>query len=213
MAKFYKGVFGPISGKIGPVIGSSWRGIPYIKSVNQHPIKRAPSAAQLLHREKFGFMTQWLKPLHPYITMGFRNLAKHNTPVNIAFSYNFKEALIARDGGWAINYEKVRLSRGYLQGIYRPKITLMDAQTLELRWENRDERGCASDDQLMLVLYHPQSGFADGNIAAAKRADRLCVFRFNQKLLATSFHVFVSMLSMNGRQVSESCYLGVIEPL
>ena len=32
MAKIDEGILGPFSGKVGEVIGSSWHGIPYIKS-------------------------------------------------------------------------------------------------------------------------------------------------------------------------------------
>jgi|GEM_PF-2541347 len=28
MAKLKQGIFGPVSGKIGPVVGGSWKGIP-----------------------------------------------------------------------------------------------------------------------------------------------------------------------------------------
>lgn len=49
MAKIDEGILGPFSGKVGEVIGSSWHGIPYIKS-RPAVFHDAKSPAQLAQR-------------------------------------------------------------------------------------------------------------------------------------------------------------------
>jgi hypothetical protein len=37
MAKLKHGIFGPFSGKLGPVVGATWMGIPYVRQTPQKP--------------------------------------------------------------------------------------------------------------------------------------------------------------------------------
>jgi hypothetical protein len=212
MAKFSKGILGPISGKIGPVIGSSWKGIPYLKAVTKNPKVRVPTPAQLAH-QKFIFLTRWLRPLHPYIISGFRNLAKHFTEINAAFSHNFKEAVLGSGDSLHIDYQNVRISMGRLSGIEQPSLTLMDENILQLSWQNIEEPLSAHNDQLMLVVYNDEQGIADGFTGGVKRSAQVCRFTVDQRLAGKSFHVFVGLIALNGRKISDSQYLGKIEPL
>ena len=133
MAKSKKGILGPITGKIGPVIGSSWKGVPYLKMASTGAAKtRVQSPAQQAHHHKFRFLTKWLQPLHPYLLVGYRNIAQHTTEINAAFSYNFKQALKMGEAGLYIDYENIRLSRGKLKGIYQAKLSLISENTLQL---------------------------------------------------------------------------------
>ncbi|RZK40410.1 MAG: hypothetical protein EOO90_15205 [Pedobacter sp.] len=75
MAKLTKGIIGPLLGKLGPIIGSSWKGKAYIKTSKTEATPSKPSIAQKGHTDKFRFMTRWLRPIHPYLAAGFRNLA------------------------------------------------------------------------------------------------------------------------------------------
>ena len=59
MAKYLHGIAGPISGKIGPVVGSSWRGIPYLKGKYRKRTGRV-SDAEKANRNKFAIAASWL---------------------------------------------------------------------------------------------------------------------------------------------------------
>ena len=213
MAKLKKGILGPISGKIGPVVGSSWKGIPYIKSVTKASKKRVQSPAQLAHHQKFKFLTRWLRPLHQFVMIGFKNLAKHNTEINAAFSYNFKAALIGIGHDVRIDYASFRISKGMLNGIEQPSITLLDENMLQLNWQYVEERMSLHNDQLMLAIYNDELGLTDGFIGGIKRSAKTCTFKFDRKLVGKPFHVFVGLIALNGRESSESQYLGRMEPL
>jgi hypothetical protein len=71
MAKINKGIFGPLTGKIGSFIGSTWLGIPYLKKAPVKDKNSKRSAAQIANSQKFGYVSRWLVPFHPFITVGF----------------------------------------------------------------------------------------------------------------------------------------------
>ncbi len=208
MAKLNKGILGPISGKIGPVIGSSWKGVYYLKAVAKAPKERVPTPAQQAHYKKFKFLTQWLRPLHPFVTTGYKNFARHNTEINAAFSYNFKAAMRGSGDNLCIDYQSVCISRGDLEGLMEPSATLLNENTLQLRWENFEGPLSKYNDQLMLVIYNDELGISDGFIGGIKRSAETSVFTIDQRLVGKSFHVYVSVIALNGREVSNSQYLG-----
>lgn|GEM_PF-2344017 len=53
MAKLKKGILGPISGKLGPVTGGTWKGIPYLRISPDPARTKDRSRAQLANQEKF----------------------------------------------------------------------------------------------------------------------------------------------------------------
>ncbi len=213
MAKLNKGILGPISGKIGPVIGSSWKGKPYIKTVKKDTKERVPSHAQQAHHQKFIYLTRWLRPLHSYITKGFSNLAENTTEISACFSYNFQAAVMGSGDSLHIDYPSVRISKGQLKGIWLPSLVLLDENTLQLSWQHIEETLSAYNDQLMLVIYNDELGISDGMIGGVKRSQKSCSFLFDRRLSGKPFHVFVGMIALNGREISESQYLGRIAPL
>ena len=95
MANNEDGILGPLKGKVGPVVGSSWRGIPYVKSA---PVrKKPPSQKELENRHIFAFTQQWLEPIKEFLKQGFKNYSRTNYGVNAAKSFLYKFALI-KDG-------------------------------------------------------------------------------------------------------------------
>jgi len=214
MAKINKGILGALSGKLGPVVGSSWKGNAYLRMAPEKKSKpKILSPAQLAHHQKFSFLTKWLQPLHPYLTAGFRNLAKDTTEVNAAFSYNFKNALKGAYPDFYIDYEAFRLSRGILKGVLDVNVSLAAPNTILLSWTNENGANSEYSDQLMLVLYNDEIGFADGFTGGAKRAAKTCTFIFENKLVGKPFHVFIGLIGINGHKISESQYLGRMDPL
>ncbi len=213
MAKQKKGILGPVSGKIGPVIGSSWKGIPYLKAAPKVTKGRMPSPAQQAHYQKFKFLNTWLRPLHPFLMIGYQNLAVRTTEINAAFSYNFKTALTSNGGNFQVDFEKFRISRGNLKGILGPKLMLLNENTLQLSWQNLDGRLSSYNDQLMLLVYNDELRIADGFTSGVKRAAKSCKFTFDQRLVGKPFHVFVGLTALNRREISDSQYLGRVEPL
>lgn len=213
MAKIKKGILGPLSGKLGPVIGSTWKGVSYLKTVPRTTAKNQTfTTKQLAHQAKFKFLHLWLTPFHPYVTIGFANLAKGLTEINMAFKINYTSALQGTYPDFYMDYDQVWLSKGTLTNLSVTSMVLDTADTLKLNWVDHSRLG-EHNDQVMLVIYCPALKIADGGVGFAKRSDYQLEFKFNSKMINQDLEVFISTVSLNRKKVSNSEYLGRIVPL
>ena len=209
MAKSKTGILGPFYGKVGPVIGSHWKGINYIKSVNTKQPKK-PSTAQLANQAKFKFMNQWLEPFHPYVTVGFFGQHHNRSEINYAFQLNYREALIGTYPNFSIDYTKVCLSRGVLKVPQIAQMQIIEPASLQLNWLIETGALAAHNDQLMLVLFAPDLHLADGSVGMARRSDGSLLYRYASRLVGHEVEVYASFIALNRKRVSDSVYLGRI---
>ncbi|MDD4778290.1 MAG: DUF6266 family protein, partial [Fermentimonas sp.] len=74
MGKLKDGIFGGFSGKVGNVIGSSCRGVEYIKS---RPVRMTNprSKGQTKQRGAFKMTQDFLRTIKPFIRIGFKEFA------------------------------------------------------------------------------------------------------------------------------------------
>ena len=214
MAKLSKGIFGPVSGRIGSVVGATWKSIAYLRSMpRKKKQKTVRTPAQIANQMKFKFVTEWLVPFYPYVSNGFRHLAQEKTEINAAFSLNYKQAVKGKYPDVNISYPDVVLSKGNLPGLMEAEVSRKEPDVILLTWEKNEELYQVSfNDQLMLVLYSPELKIADGFIGGVKRASQKCTFKMNPKLANKALEVYVSTYTLNGKLVSDSIYLGRIEP-
>lgn len=111
MATYKQGILGPFSGKVGTVVGSSWRGIAYIRSLATK-VANPRTAAQLEVRNKLSATSKRLRLFISSIRRGFVNsgaasgwsaAVKFNRP-----SVSFDE----KTGSYVFPIEDVKLSDG-----------------------------------------------------------------------------------------------------
>ena len=70
MAKFPSGINGPFVGKLGNLVGSTWKGIPYVKTVNERTTPATDDEKS--NRQKFALAQRWLRPLLDFVRQGFK---------------------------------------------------------------------------------------------------------------------------------------------
>lgn len=212
MAKLKNGIFGPISGKIGAVVGATWNGISYVRQAPKRKTVPVPrSAAQIANEQKMKFVNELLVPFHPFVTIGFQNLAIGKTAISVAYSFNFHNAVIKTYPNLEVDYSKMMISAGPLPGLNQPVMTLIAPDTIELTWQGNKSPKASFDDQVMLLLYSPELKIADGFSGGAKRAANQCLFRFDPAMVATTLEVYVGVSSLNRKRIADSIYLGRIE--
>jgi len=210
MAKLTSGIFGPISGKVGGLVGASWKNISYIRAKPQKTTK-PPTEAQIANRGKFRFLQELLVPFYPYLTIGFKNMARGKTEINVAFSENSTQSIMGTYPNLSVDYARFRLSKGTLPPLISVQATLAGADLMKVTWLPNSMG--TFDDQVMLVMYSPELKIADGFVGGVKRRDKECTFRFNPKLIGKPLEVYMSVIALNGARVSNSEYLGRINPL
>nr|WP_068889091.1 DUF6266 family protein [Pedobacter panaciterrae] len=209
MAKINKGILGAVSGKIGPVIGGIWKGIPYVRPVPK-TIKKSNTVAQIESRQKLRFMNELLVPFHPYVSIGFIHDAKHRTEISAAFSENYHKAVVGKHPNYLVVYHEFVISKGNLPMIEEVVMELQAPDVLKLTWLKNGIKNTSFDDQVMLVIYCPELHKTDGFSGGVKRADEQCTFKFNPKMADKRLEVFVSISSLNRKKIGNSQYLGSI---
>lgn len=209
MAKLINGILGPIIGNLGPITGSTWKNIAYIK---ERPAKgnkkQKRSAAQDAVLQKFRFIQHFLVPFRPYLNVGFARMAKDKTEINAAFSFNYKTAFTGTWPDIKVDYANLKLSSGKLSGLYGLQLERTAALHLELTWEKTVVGKASPDDQLILAVYSPELKMTDGFIGGVKRNALHCSFDLNSRFVKQELEVYLSMISASRKSISESIYLG-----
>ena len=113
MGKFYNGVNGPFTGKVGTAVGTQWKGIPVLRSRPQKR-KKPFSEAELRQQAKFKLMSRFLKMATPMLDITFRQAAVQMSGFNKAFSYNVKNAITGEYPDLKIDFPMVRVGQGDL---------------------------------------------------------------------------------------------------
>ena len=83
MGTIKQGILGDFSGKVGTVIGGTWKGIGYMRGI---PAKVAnpQTDAQLAQRDKVKITMAFLQPLTQFVRIGWREFAVKMTAMNAA---------------------------------------------------------------------------------------------------------------------------------
>jgi len=212
MAKLKKGIFGPISGKLGPVTGGTWNGIPYLRRSVDPAKMKGRSPAQLANQEKFKFGNEWMVPLHPFISVGYMPLATVRTAISAAFSHNYRAVITGTWPNLVFDYSKLSISKGNLPGLTNLQVVLTSGDELLFNWQNVNHKQALYNDQLIVVVYSHELGMADGLIGSALRRDEQCTFKFDENLKGKALEIYLGLISMNRKKASDSVYLGRIAP-
>ena len=114
MGTIKQGILGGFNGKVGTVVGSSWKGTAYMRGRAQH-IKNPRTAGQIYQRNAMKAIALALRPIASILSITFKNSAQKMSGYNKAVSINYKEAIIDQDGTPVVDYSKLILSKGTIR--------------------------------------------------------------------------------------------------
>lgn len=212
MAKINKGIFGPLTGKIGNFIGSTWMGIPYLKKAPVKDKKPKRSPAQKASSQKFGYVSQWLVPFHPFITVGFSCLAIRKTAISAALSSIYNSVFSGVMPGLKVDYSKMEISKGSLRGLSNASIICLKNNTMSIKWDPNPGPSARFNDQLIVVFYSEKFEMTDGLVGNVNRADKEHVFSLNETLIGQPLHAYMAVISYDRKKTSNTTYVGLIQP-
>jgi len=205
MGKLVNGINGPFVGKVGNVIGSSWRGIPYMKSRGLRTKPATPG--EKLNRFIFGMTQQWLFPLTDFLRVGFKNYTLTNQGVNAAKSYLYKHALIKNGYDSVIDPALMKVSRGDLPLPNRIQAELSPDNKLVFTWETESCDRKHEFDQAILLVYDINEKEAKMSLNGQFRHTGRDVLDLTDTILQT-FVVYAAFISADRNNQSDSVYLG-----
>jgi hypothetical protein len=152
VGKITQGILGAFSGKVGSVVGASWRGIDYMRSVpNISTIPR--TEAQNAQTSKMSLFRGFLLGIDDLVKRCFQNFSQY-TEMNGALSYNMKYAVGGVFPDLVVNFPALIYAKGDLLSCWGPKATSKNISNVTVTWKNRTfSNMSAASDLINIVLY------------------------------------------------------------
>lgn len=209
MGTIKKGIIGGFSGKVGPVIGSSWKGKPYMKG-RPEKVANPRTQAQLDHRGKFASVIQFLSPMKAFLSAGFIEMAIDMTAFNAAMSYNYHHAVKGIYPGFSIDYSIVRVSQGTLAGALNPRVSASEGQ-VHFAWQNNaDNMEVMDSDKALLLVYSPNLQKAVSIVGGNTRDSASQSIALPEVFSGHTLHCYLAFQNKEATAASTSQYLGSI---
>jgi len=209
MGTIQKGILGGFSGKVGTVIGGTWKGIDYMRS-KANRRKFTPTQKQLEQQAKFTLAMGFVQPMAGLLEITFRDFAIKMSGVNNAFAYLLKKAITGTYPAFDIDYAVMLVSRGKLPNVLGPAVTSGAGSILTFSWtDNSGVAGAKETDQAVLVAYCPslkQAIYTTAGGARNELTGELNVLPFSGLAVET----WIGFISESGMEIANSISLGEV---
>lgn len=151
MGKIKKGILGGFSGKTGTVVGGSWKGIEYMRSLATS-VANPNTSAQITVRSNFKTIVQIMSKVNPVLKASDWNLSKKQSAFNAAVRINYDNAIVDD----AIDFERLSFGEFSRKGLTDLQVVFNEDETtlsLNLNWVNdADEETAFNDDMVAVVM-------------------------------------------------------------
>jgi len=209
MGKIKKGILGGFSGKVGTVVGGSWKGISYMRSLPQK-VKNPRTTGQRSQRSKFALALALLQPMTAFLRTGWKLYAHRQSPINAAMSYTLANAITGDFPNYAIDNSKVLVSRGALTPAANGTAVAASGN-LVISWDNNSGTGSAkATDKALVAVLNPEKDEAITNDAGAARTAGTQTVVLPVDWSGDSVVAYLGFISEDGKEVANSVYLGNI---
>ena len=210
MGTIKKGILGGFSGKVGTVVGASWKGIAYMRSLPQK-VRNPRTEPQRMQRSKFALTMNFLKPITGLLRTGWKMYAHRQSPINAAMSYAIANAITGTYPNYAIDPSKVMISRGGLAPALNASATASSGATVTFTWsDNSGSSAAGQTDKALLAVVNPEKSEAVFDIAGATRSDTTMNVNLPANWVGETVETYIGFISGDGKDIANSVYLGSI---
>ncbi len=151
MGKIKKGILGGFSGKTGTVVGGSWKGIDYMRSLATS-VANPKTAAQVTVRSNFKTIASIMAKANPITKLSNWSNAKKQSAFNAAVRINYDSAIVNDE----IDLERLSFGEFSRKGLTDLQVVFNEDETtlsLNLNWVNdADEETAFNDDMVAVVM-------------------------------------------------------------
>jgi len=208
MGKIAQGILGGLSGKVGNIIGGSWKGIDYIR-IKPSSVANPRTEGQVNQRNKFTVTLEFIQAVKPFIKEGYKKLAVKKTEFNAGMSYVLNNAITGTSPNFIVDYPNALVSRGGLSRPLNPTTDLSTAGEVTFGWsDNSDEGRAKPTDKAMLLVYNPSKKESISILEGADRSVGSETVVIPNTYAGDTVELFMAFISANGRKLSNSVYLG-----
>lgn len=209
MGTIKKGIIGGFSGRVGPVIGSSWNGKPYMKG-RPATVANPRSEKQLDHRGKFTAAIRFLRPMNAFLRAGFVEMAVDKTAFNAAMSYTYNHVVKGIYPDYEIDYPRVLVSQGSLAGAWNPAVEASGGQ-VHFSWQNNaDNMEVMDSDKALLLVYNARQQKAIAVVGGHTRDSGSQWVNLPDVFMGDTLHCYMAFQNSDGTAASNSQYLGTL---
>lgn len=209
MGTINKGILGGFSGKVGNVVGGTWKGIDYMRS-KANRRKFTASQLQLEQQVKFALVVRFVQTMTGLVVISFGDFAVRKTGFNSAVSYILKNAITGTYPAYSIQYADALVSRGDLPNVLAPTAAGSGGGLLTFNWTDNSGVGIAkATDKALLVAYCPALNlciYTTGSADRSAKTDSLNLASFSGQ----DVHTWIGFISENKQNVASSLYTGMV---
>jgi hypothetical protein len=206
MGVIAQGILGAVSGRIGPVVGGSWKGIAYLRGY-QPQVAQPNTAAQVAQKTRMativlmaqGFLAQIIKPLND-------RFAVHMSGYNLFVSRNIGHV----DGSGNITFADIVFSQGTLTGFDTLSVTSANGSAaVDFTWVDNSGTGTAqaTDEAYLCCINQTSGGLGQNGGTVARSAAADTVTLGSPATTGDDIHCYASFRTANGFAVSDSEYV------
>jgi Family of unknown function (DUF6266) len=213
MGTIQTGILGGFNGKVGTVVGSSWKGISTMRAMPKGR-KSSFSPAQLEQQAKFALMITFLQPLSTLMNLTYKKAAIKMSGFNKVFSQNVKNAIAGVYPAFTVDYPKVVLSRGSLANVNNAVAASTATGKLVFTWTDNTSAPnlVLSSDIVFVAAYNEAlNQWVFLSSAAPRNAGTftLDVTQFAGKPVQT----YIGIMSADRNKTGPSIYTGLVNVL
>lgn len=209
MGTIKQGILGGFSGKVGTVIGGSWKGISYMRSQAQS-VKNPRTDGQLSQRSKFALALDFLKPLTDIVRTGFKLYTNKQTAFNAAMSYTLANAISGDYPDYELNFASALISRGVLTSATNGAATSANG-SVTVTWGDNTGVGTAkATDKALIAVLNADKGEAVTVSAGEARSTATQTVAVPADWMGEEVQVYLGFISADAKEVANSVYLGSV---
>ncbi len=210
MARFLKGITGAYSGKVGSVIGSSWRSVDYIRSLSK-PSNKPATEGQLTQRARFALAVSFLSPIKDLLKLGYSDaMQARSTGYNKALQHLLAYGVTGTYPSLELDYASVVIAKGSLANLMGVAWTESAPQEISVTWNTEvNSFNAFADDSVILLMYNKEKQFFS-ILESATRNDGTLDFTFPSVYAGDHVVGWIFTGHRDGIKTSGSYYLGEI---
>ncbi|MCB0674236.1 MAG: hypothetical protein KDC59_19990 [Saprospiraceae bacterium] len=210
MGKISQGVLGGFSGKVGNVVGGTWKGIDYMR-IKPANVTNPRTEGQVDQRSKFSTVLRFLQPMTDFLRVGFKLYANKMTQFNAAMSYNLNNAITGAYPNFMVDYANALVTRGNLSGAANGAASSPSAGDVQITWDDNSGSGSAqATDKALIVLLNTTRQEAVFTTAGPARSAGTETISVPSEYTGEDVEVFLGFISEDGSKVANSSYLGSV---
>lgn len=210
MGRIKQGANGGFSGKAGSVIGSSWKGIDYIKGRPKTSSKPA-SQLQLEQQAKFKLAVNFLKPIKDLLNFTCVSLSQGRAMgFNMALKQVLAEAILGDYPNYSIDYGAVKLAYGPL-AIAKGSVIAEAGGILKVSWTPQvNKYNGFADDEITVLIYDPETNIYTQGLDNITRVDAEMEITLGSDMIGQTLEIYYFLTGRDGKKISGSWYGGEV---